>query len=441
MIKCANCGGELIYSISEQKLKCSSCGSIYDLTDSFDEDKAETIDMNAFTCPECGGEIYSNSSTAAGFCSFCGAHVTLKQRLTKWQKPEFVIPFKVQKEKAKQMVVEKLQSKHFVPNELKDANNLDICRGIYIPYWVYEVESHADLDLDCEAISGNMHSVYEVTGHAHSEKVGLNHDASISFADDIGLNLNPYNLRDAEDFSSAYLCGFYADIADEQAKKFESTVKKDALKSFKEDIKEDLERRYRDLDSIPVVLDASDTKIKNAYLCLFPVWLISYRRGDSVAYFAVNGVTGKIVTDTPIEKKKYIVDSVITAAVLSVVISILNSSTAHNLLTPIGALSILNMIGLIWGNSIMSKKMPSEDGKQFGKPNGTNIFSILLLLVSLPGFLLGSMDIPSDFLYYSYAGIEILVNIIGISKGIKNMNYITARRLPQFDYRGKDVNV
>ena len=144
MFKCENCGGELVYSIRDKNLKCSACNSIFEISDMLDENEenAETLDMNVFTCPSCGGEIYSTNSTAASFCSFCGSHVTLTQKMVQWRKPEYIIPFKYTSEQAKELVAERLRQKLFVPSVLKNPANLNICRGIYIPYWVYETEGH-----------------------------------------------------------------------------------------------------------------------------------------------------------------------------------------------------------------------------------------------------------------------------------------------------------
>lgn len=429
MFRCENCGGELVYSIKEKKLKCMSCGSLFDIDNANDIEQAETIDMNVFTCPSCGGEIYSNSSTAASFCSFCGSHVTLTQKMVKWKKPEYVIPFEVTREKAKEIVANKIKKKLFVPNELKAKNNLDICRGIFIPYWVYETDGTLDFTLDGESISDNSHSVYRLTGKASGKFAGLNHDASDSFADDIGNNLNPYNLKDAEKFNSAYLCGFFADMADKDYTAYSSAIQESATELMQEETREYLKAKYQDLDTIDKPHGGNIT-IKDASLCLFPVWLVSYRNKDSVAYFAVNGTNGKVVTDTPVEQKKYFIASGILSVLFALLFFKLNSGTTHELLYPIGFFTILNVIGLVIGNKIMSRK-------GIHRPSN-NYMLIIMVLMSVLGFILGARDIPDDIVYYGYALLEIIVNVGGLLSGIKYLNLITARELPQYKYKGKD---
>lgn len=454
MFKCENCGGELIYSIKDKKLKCQACQSLFEIDDMLDneEENAETIDMNVFTCPSCGGEVYSTNSTAASFCSFCGSHVTLTQKMVQWRKPEYIIPFTVTKNKAKELVAKKLKGKPFIPSELKNTDNLTICRGIYIPYWVYETQSTTDMGMECESVSGNQHSVYRITGTANETNIGLNHDASDSFADDIGDNLNPFDLKDAKKFTSAYLCGFFADIADHESDKYEKEVKQSANRVLYEDVRRYIKNQYPMLDTVGYPSGAT-TEVENASLCLFPVWLVSYKKGNSVAYLAVNGTTEKVVTDTPVDKKKFYMTASILSVLLSILLFKINSSTAHCLLYPMGVFTILNAIGLMMGTSQMLSKGNTEEkiidvgsvivnGKQKQVLQGTkksNIYTLLLALVSVLGFFLGYKDIPSDAFYYAYSAFEIVLNLVGLLGAIKNLNLITARKLPQFDYKGKDV--
>lgn len=435
MFKCENCGGELVYSIKDKKLKCNACNSLFEISDMLDENEenAETLDMSVFTCPNCGGEIYSTSSTAASFCSFCGSHVTLTQKMVQWKKPDYIIPFTVTREKAKELVVERLRQKLFVPTVLKNPDNLDICRGIYIPYWVYETEGNMTFSTDCETISGDRHSVYRITGETDSNYIGLNHDASDSFADDIGNNLNPYNLGDAESFNSAYLCGFFADMADKRSERFTNDIVRDATKLMQTDVKDYLDKKYRDLDVIPTP-SGGISNVKGAKLCLFPVWLVSYKTKDSVAYFAVNGVTEKVVADTPVAKEKFFKVSCILSVLLAVICYFAVNNTAHTVVYPLGIFTILNAVGLHIGNKRIEKKETEDTGKK-----NYWLMTSILVLVSLFGFWFGMSDIPTDELYYVYAVVEIIFNIIGLVNGINHLNLITARKLPQFSYKGKDI--
>lgn len=44
---------------------------------------------------------------------------------------------------------------------------------------------------------------------------------------------------------------------------------------------------------------------------MYPVWFLSYRNGDRVAYATVNGQTGKVVADMPLDTRKYLLASLL----------------------------------------------------------------------------------------------------------------------------------
>ena len=59
--------------------------------------------------------------------------------------------------------------------------------------------------------------------------------------------------------------------------------------------------------------DSFHTETKEVDSTMFPVWFMSYRNKDRVAYITVNGQTGKLVADLPIDPKKYILGSIFLA--------------------------------------------------------------------------------------------------------------------------------
>ena len=49
---------------------------------------------------------------------------------------------------------------------------------------------------------------------------------------------------------------------------------------------------------------------------MFPVWFMSYRNGDRITYATVNGQTGKVAADLPIDIKKYLLFSGVLALII-----------------------------------------------------------------------------------------------------------------------------
>lgn len=62
--------------------------------------------------------------------------------------------------------------------------------------------------------------------------------------------------------------------------------------------------------------ETMDIKITGAKTGLFPVWLLSYKNGKRIAYAAVNGSTGKVAADIPLDIGKFLLGCLIGVAPL-----------------------------------------------------------------------------------------------------------------------------
>lgn len=142
MYECPNCGGNLRFDIPTQSLFCDYCHTQlnpYSYQKDHDAVETSTYDVNIFTCPQCGGEILSTENAATGFCSFCGASTILDSRIAREKRPDYIVPFQITKEDCKKAYGKMMRHAIFAPKELKDPRNVDNFRGIYMPYWVYNI--------------------------------------------------------------------------------------------------------------------------------------------------------------------------------------------------------------------------------------------------------------------------------------------------------------
>ena len=57
--------------------------------------------MRAFHCPSCGAELITDETTAATSCPYCGNNTIVPGQLGGALKPDYIIPFRLDKEAAK----------------------------------------------------------------------------------------------------------------------------------------------------------------------------------------------------------------------------------------------------------------------------------------------------------------------------------------------------
>lgn len=319
MYECPNCAGNLKFDIARQQLFCAHCETTMDPYSFQKEQDAEEYEATIFTCPQCGGEIISDDTTAATFCSFCDGATILDSRISKERRPGYIIPFRKTREDCKKSYARMMSRAFFAPKELKDAEQVEKFRGIYMPYWVYSFEKNGPISFSGKKVS--RRGDYRITKHYKLEceiqeaYKGLTFDASSSFSDNLSSAIAPFDLTEGKPFTPSYLSGFYADTNDVAKDVYRTDAQNIMLNDAAEELaSKSVCRRYNVTEgSLHSVLRPSGY---TAELAMLPVWFLSYRKGDRVCYAVVNGQTGKAAADLPIEPKKYLIGSAVLAVPL-----------------------------------------------------------------------------------------------------------------------------
>lgn len=329
MYQCPNCGGHVVFDPKLQKIKCEYCDSIFDPTP---EDLAEInqqnqptvsvkeaddhYEANVFTCPQCGGEIISDENTAVTFCSYCGGSTVLQGRLSKIKAPDYVIPFQLDKEQAREAYERVLRHSLFAPTRLKKDTVVERFRGIYMPYWIYDFKTEGQQTLrgqkDHRRGDYIYHDHYDVDATVNAEYKGISFDASASFADSLSSGIAPYNYDGKQPFSKDYLAGYYADVSDIP----KSVYKSEAREIVKGDIARQIVGKSEFAQygvKLSSAKQAASPDQEESHLGYFPVWFLSNRTGDRISYAVVNGQTGRVAMDVPISYGKYLLGSLIVA--------------------------------------------------------------------------------------------------------------------------------
>lgn len=315
MYECPNCGGNLRYDIPSKMMACASCDSRFDPYEVSDKNGAqeqEEYEVTVFRCPQCGGEIYSTDNTAAGFCTFCGSSAVLESRLQKEHRPKYIIPFRQTKEQCKKSYMKMMGKAVFAPKELKSEKHINEFRGIYMPYWIYDVQQGGP-DVQLRGTTERRKGDYIITSHYNldmdleADYDGIAYDASSSFSDTISEKLAPFDTKEMKEFTPAYLSGFYADSADVDNSLYAQEAEEFALGETQKFIVNDPKLRKYTIEDTGRTLERKlHSKVDQVNGAMFPVWFMAYKNNNRVAYATVNGQTGKVVADLPVDVPKYL---------------------------------------------------------------------------------------------------------------------------------------
>ena len=310
MSRCPNCAADMRFDIETQSLVCDYCGTSlnpYDSSDAKEARESDMFDVTIFTCPQCGGEIMSTENMATSFCTYCGASVVLEGRISKTKRPQKIIPFQKTKDDCKKLYAQRAKRALFAPDAMKDPDALEKFRGIYLPYWAYSFTQNGQVTLKGKRERGNYTEYCRLQCDLDGTYQGITYDASAPFDDHIADIIAPYHQSGMKPFTPAFLSGFYADIADVKSTVYEI----DAENRANNQAMEKIESQYRGI-SITEPKDmtsAFHTRLEQVESAMFPVWFLTWRRGDRVAYAVVNGETGKVSADLPVDTRKYLIGS------------------------------------------------------------------------------------------------------------------------------------
>ena len=351
--RCPGCGNTMEFSPSDQKMHCVYCGSSYSteelnsiientglyqhinndaqpqdtvsMQESAENWRAHaSIKMQILHCRSCGAELAVNGTESSSFCVYCGQATVVLDRVEDYLQPEYIIPFRITKEKAEAIIRGRISEGGFIPEEIKNFK-IERLRGIYIPFWLYDLYYGDDQYWKYTVRRGK--STYTRYAHRIGDCVfkRMTLDASKNLNDDSSQRLEPYNMHDLQSFDPAYLSGFYSDRFDMGTADIDGLAVHRAKELFDDSVKETIKHNDAKLESsFPVY------RINRREYALLPAWFLTFRYEDMPYTILVNGQTGKMVGAVPFVKKK----AFSLFGVLSVLFGIL-FATIGSFLTPL----------------------------------------------------------------------------------------------------------
>jgi len=329
--QCPNCLAGLRYDGQSGQLACDSCDTRFDvavieqlyadreqaaasagaepqwdisMTTGFSPEEAARL--RAYICPSCAAEIICDDTTAATSCPYCGNPTVIPGQFSNQLRPDYVIPFKLDKNAAMAALQKYYKGKKFLPKGFADAKHIEEVKGVYVPFWLYNGETNAYMRFRATITRTYRSGQYNVTETDHYrvtregtvafEKVPV--DGSSKMPDAHMDSIEPFDYNELRPFSSAYLPGFLADKYDMDAEACSKRANERIIASTEGAITQTVagyNAVTREYSSI--TLRRGDVKY-----VLNPVWLLSLRWNEKPYLFAMNGQTGRLIGNLPIDR-------------------------------------------------------------------------------------------------------------------------------------------
>ena len=470
MYLCPSCGAGLFFDPKSQKLQCQSCRNQYEpeeiekmrldqakeTKDNLSIKNQNEYEAISYKCSHCGAELITTDETITTFCSFCRMGTMLDRKEIKKQKPDYIIPFKITKEECEKIYKQKIKNAFFAPRSMIDEQEISKIRGIYMPYWIYSFEENGGNNTTGKKYShrsGNYvyYNDYNLNTNITAKFYGTSHDATSNFSDRLSESIAPFSMNDKKDFSAAFLSGYYADNEDVEKDIYMNENNEIANKYISKELGK--AKEYHKYNAKPQVM----LNNKKAELALFPIYFLAIKnkREDRISYAVVNGQTGKIAADIPIDFKKFVLSSLVLSVIIFLLLNMFLTITMPGLVTCSIIFNIISFVILLNQNrKIKIQENQSDDkGAKSNKENNKSINEnkdngkkladaswikpLLAIIITIVLFIVSPAE---DMYYYIVALFSIGIAILSFYNIIDKLNILSTRKLPQLGKRGGDEN-
>ena len=338
--QCPACTGPLHYDGASGKLLCDYCGSSFTVqeiqalySDKLDqaeqaavqqaakeeqaaaqemdewEREQEQAGMKSYVCPSCAAELICDATTAATSCPYCGNPTVLPGQFHGMLKPDYILPFKLDKEAAKRALRNYYKGKRLLPKAFTSENHIEEIKGVYVPFWLFDGQGDADLQFNATQVrsfrQGN--DQVTITDHYAVRRAGtvdfsrIPVDSSRKMPDAHMDAIEPFDYAELKPFSTAYMPGFLAERYDVDVEECEERARLRATNTTEQIIANTV-RGYA--SCVPAGKQVKLRRGAVRYVML-PVWLLSTRWNGKSFLFAMNGQTGKLIGDLPVSMGRY----------------------------------------------------------------------------------------------------------------------------------------
>jgi len=334
---CEQCGAKLTYSVATGNLTCPYCSHVNVIQRAFtqvvekDYEKAiqelknfneHPSQITSSKCPTCAATFEISEDVHSSECPFCGSAVVNEVSLYRPIKPQALLPFSIDKKKAKQLFKEWLKGRWFAPNKLKEYSAEDsTLEGIYVPYWTYDAGTFS-------RYTGRRGDRYYVTqtyyenGISKTRRVekirwsSVSGELSKKFDDVLVIATTSqkkasynWDLENLVDYDESFLSGYESEVYSVELDEGLKSAKVTMTQGIRNAIKHQIGGDIQEINSLQS--DFFDITFKHI---LLPVYASAFKFDGKVYSYIINGRNGEISGERPYSVIK------IALAVISAVI-------------------------------------------------------------------------------------------------------------------------
>lgn len=351
--QCPSCSGPMVFNPQKATLACEYCdfekvlepeGELTRYDFFATESEANHVwgsQITALHCQSCGAHTHVDQKSVSITCPFCGSKHVQTESTIEGISPHAVVPFKLSRKEAYDRFNRWIGKRFFAKKAIKDVRDEERLKGIYIPYWHFNVDTYSHYHCQIgynytvtvtKHVMENGKSVakqVQETRIRWESKAGvmpldftdLLSNASEQFNTSKINALEPFDFREAQPYDPGYLSGFIAERY--------SVSLSDGFESLKSEIQNGIisaiQRKYHGDHIRHARLNTEYQSVDYQHI-LLPVWLSTFLYKGKTYQFGINGQTGEVQGNYPLDWLKI---SIVVAIILALVAAYLLYQNAN----------------------------------------------------------------------------------------------------------------
>ncbi len=322
--KCKSCGAYIEFNPNASNFICNYCGAQYTEDEVVARSAAQEAQVSApintpggevmYQCSTCGAEIVCDETTSATHCYYCKSPVVLTGKLSDAYKPDKVIPFQIDKQKAQEHFKRFISKKKYIPKDFFTRSPLEELTGVYYPYWDSDYHINASFTGTGTTVSSHVSGDYRIST---TKYYNVYRRGNISFDNifrsalkknqsKLADGIHPFQQSGEKEYSPAYLAGFLAERRDVDAADIEGSVEHEIDNYIQPLLTRDASYATLSGNTGKSLLSKSFSYV------MMPTWVFTYHGVDKETYyFAMNGQSGKTCGKLPMAKGKLLLHSIL----------------------------------------------------------------------------------------------------------------------------------
>jgi len=344
---CTACGGQLVFDIGIQKLKCPNCGNVQDIIEDAGRVTAEQDFQTAVArlhaqaatggpqlegqkevvCQNCGGHTTFTGTLTSTRCPYCATPI---QRDDVHDAParlpvDGVLPFQVDERKAKESLEAWINNRWFAPSEFKKYKQTGSFASVYVSYFTYDAETQTWYDgrrgeeytvtvgSGDKARTETRVNWYAVSGRVRDSFDDIAVLANDGFDRNRATALEPWPTQQARPFSAEYVAGHLSRTYDKDVEACLVEARQRMDVEIESTIRRDIGGDRQDINR-------KDTSVESLTFkhLLLPIWLLTVVYAGRPFQVFINGMTGEVQGQRPWSKIKIAVAVVVAVIVLTI---------------------------------------------------------------------------------------------------------------------------